>query len=812
MLQNYFKIAFRTILRKKVFSLVNIMGLSVGLASVLIISSYIMSEMSFDTFHKDADRTYRLLEHLQFNDAPERTSALVNGAIGKFSEDQVAGVTDYMRVMQLGAGGLNLKYKDKEFETPFLVSDHDFFTFFDFELASGIPSEVFRNPMSIVLSERESRKFFGEENPIGKTIVTRLNDDDYDLVVTGVMKDMPENSHLNFNMLLTFTTIDKFFKGFTSYYDSEWTLQSMLTYLKTEKTVDPKRITEGINQLAADNKPDEINWERRFSLQPLKDIHFGSADLEGDMNYREGDLNYLFIFGFVGLLILSIAFANYINLSTIKATDRIREIGLRRVVGANRKQLVLQFMMESVFVSVLSLGVAMTILQFCGPLVVMIFDNNLLSYIYQPEFLVGLVLVFVVLGLAAGLYPALAILKGKTVEALKNQVVGVKRQSFFKGVVLFQFIISLVMIVATLVVYNQLNYIENKDLGYDKEALALIEISSDQARDNQSLIISEFSRDADVLGVSVVSRVPAEWKSYYEVSIRDKQAKEFSGIPYIGVDESFLDVFNIGLKSGKNFGEGLVDSTKVLINETLARQLGIAEASGQAIELFGIRSGAQKMGLRENLNFEIMGIIDDFHFQSLREEIPPMIFVYKENPIQNIDYFVVKLRAQAMGQTMDRLKVAMQKFDPSPFGYNFLDDKLQRYYVEDNRRSNLFFIAASIAVFIAFIGLFALVHFALQKRLKEMSIRKVLGANVNSLIALLSRDYIKLLLIALVVAVPVSYLGMSNWLNDFVYRTQIQWWVFGLALSVCAMIAMITALTQIRKAARRNPADILRNE
>ncbi len=812
MIRNYLKIAYRTIIRKKVFSLVNILGLTVGVASCIIISAYLLSETSFDKFHKDSDRIYRVLEHLEIADQPKRSAALVGGAIGPTSADQVAGVTDHMRIMRLGAGGLNLKYRDNEFETPFMVVDNDFFSFFDFTLISGQKEEVFNNPLNVVLSETLIRKFFGDEDPMDKTITTQLNGKDYLLKVSGVMKDMPENSHLNLGMLLNFSTINNFFRGFVAYHNADWIQQSMTTYLKLGEGVMPEEATVSINQVAEQNKPEELTWQRQFSLQPLTNIHFGSNDLEGDLNNRKGDLNYLYIFGFIGALILTIAFTNYVNLSTIKATDRIKEIGLRRVVGADRKQLIMQFMSESVFISLISLVLAITLIQFSGPLVTLLFEDNLLRFIYTTEFLIGLFLVVSLLGMMAGVYPALTVIRGKTIQALRNQIIGGKKQTFFKGIVLFQFITSLVMIVATLVVYNQLNFINNKDLGYDKEALAIIDISSGKARDNEALIMNGFRNDPDVKAVSVVSRVPAEWKDYYEVSLRSADAREYENLPFLGVDKNFLDVFNIELQSGRNFRSGEGDSTKVLINETMARQLGLEQAVGQVVELYGIRRGAQEMGIRSNLHFEIIGVINDFHFQSLREEIPPMLFGFKHNRLQNIDYFVVKLNAQGMGETMDRLKTVMKQYDPSPFGYNFLDDKLERYYVEDRLRSKLFFTASFIAVFIAFIGLFALVHFALQKRLKEMSIRRVLGASVNSLMTMLGSQYLKLLIIAVFIAMPVAYLGMEKWLNDFAYRTPVQWWVFGLALLVCLIITAFTTLTQVSKVARKNPSEVLRNE
>lgn len=810
MLKNYIKITFRTLMRKRVFSLVNILGLSVGLASVLIISAYLISELRFDSMHQDGDRIYRVVERMDGGNQSTVSSSEVGAAVGVFAKSDLAGVDDFLRIMRLG--GLSLKYEDKEFGEDYLSTDANFFSFFDFPLLSGTPETVFKDAFNVVLTESMAQKFFGDVDPIGKLISTRVRNTDYNLKVTGVMKEMPENSHLKINMLLSHATADQFFNGFSQYYDNDWNSLDDITYLKLDKGVEASGIASGLNGLAATNRAVDEERTHTYRLQALRDIHFESEAFDDALNYREGDLSYVYIFACIGFIILAVAFTNYINLSTIKATDRIKEIGLRRAIGANSKQLIFQFMSESVLISLISLGLAFTLLQFSTPLVTLLFGIDILGFVYLPEYLALLTGFVLVLGILAGLYPAFTVLKARTVNALKSQTTGGKNQTFFKGVVLFQFVISLVMIMATLVVYNQLNYMGNKDLGYDKEAVAIIEVNSGDARRNQDLIVAGFKNDADVLEASASSRVPAEWKSYNKLSIEDTEGRGYHDIPFIGVDENFLTVFDIDMLSGRNFRPGSSDSLKVFVNETMAAQLGFQEVDGQIVELTHIKWGAQAREVQARPRFEVIGIIKDFHFQSLREEIPPMIFGYKVNPIQGIDYFVVKLNAERMGETMTRLRAVMKQFDQSPFEYNFLDDKLERYYVEDARRSKLFFIASSIAVFIAFIGLFALVHFALQKRLKEMSIRKVLGANIKSLVLLLSKDYLKLLLIAMVVAVPLSYWGMSGWLNEFVYRTAVSWWIFALALTVCLVITALTALTQINKTARRNPAEILRQE
>lgn len=812
MLKNYIITAIRSFRRNKVFSLVNLLGLSIGLASCIIISVYLIHERSFDRFHSDADRIYRVIEHVQGGSLDKRSLAKVEGALGPFSKSEIAAIEDMVRVYDLGV--LNMKRGDKEYGEPFYSFEKNFFSFFDYPLIEGTPESVFAHPKSVVLSESSARRYFGDENAMGKTIEVQTNYGNSEVIVSGIMKDMPENSHLHFDMVFAHETPDALLANFEflEEYNSNWSSSIFSTYVKTAAGVDRQQVAEAITAMADKNRPEEPGRIRTYSLQSLADIHLQSGDLEGDLNYHEGDSDYIYIFSIVGFIILVIAIANYINLSTIQATDRIKEIGLRRVVGAGRTQLTLQFMSESMFFSLLSFILAFTLIQFVRPFLNGLFEMDIIQLALSLDYLVIVGLVVVFIGLLTGYYPAVVVSRSKMIQALKSQTSGGNKQAFFKGVVAFQFIISLGMIITTIVVYSQINYIDNKDLGYDEEGVALIEINSNQARANEEAILNGFRNIPAVKSAAAVSRVPAEWKSFYEIEVTQESGQVHQGIPYIGVDESFLEVFDIELLRGRNFRPSAQDSLKVLINEKLAKQLGVDVVEGQRLTMTGIKIGADELGLRSTIPLEVIGVIADFHFQSLREEIPPMLFVYKKNPIQNIDYFVVKLQTPDLTNTMLQLKEVIKASDPSPFDYNFLDDKLSRYYEEDNKRSRLFIMASSIAVFIAFIGLYALVHAALQKRVKELGIRKVLGAGAKTLIVLLSKDYLWLLALAMLVASPLAYLGISNWLNDFVYKVEISWWYFALALLICMVITTLATMTQIGKAVNRNPSEVLRQE
>lgn len=797
-------------MRKKVFSLVNLAGLSTGLAACIIISAFIVSETSFDRFHSDSDRTYRVIEQVEGGELGLRMNANVPGAIGPEAQRSIAGVEAYLRIFELGV--LNIRRGEKEFGEPFYSVDPNFFAFFDFELISGSPSDVMNTPMGVVLSSSAAKKYFGEEDPIGKSLEARTNNGDFTLVVSGLMKDMPENSHLHFDMIFPHSIPDEMFNDFLASFNSNWEYSNFTTYLKLAAPSHQHMVRDQLNQLISTNRPKNEERNFSYSLQALTDIHFKSELLEGDLNYRESSSDYVYIFSIVGLVLLTIALVNYINLSTIKATDRIREIGLRRVVGASRGQLVIQFMTESAFFAMFSLILGFTLIQLFRPYLAGLFGVDIIVYLIDARAILLIIGIVLTLGLLAGYYPALIVLKSKMIAALKNQTIGMHRQTFFKGVTLIQFIVSITMVLSTIVVYSQLNYINNKDLGYEKESITLIEINSNLARANQQQIINGFNSIPEVKAVSAVSRVPAEWKQYYEVELTNEQGRVVPRIPFMTVDENFLELFNISLVSGRNFRADSRDSLKVLINETLARQLGINEIENQKLTLSGIKMGSQELGLASNPVYEVAGIVGDFHFQSLRERIPPMVLGFKRHVLQNIDYFTVKLQSANPTATMLQLKEVMKSFDPSPFDYNFLDDKVARYYEEDAKRSNLFIAMSSIAVFIAFIGLFALVNAAIQRRVKELGIRKVLGAGSRSLTLLLSSEYAVLLALAMIIASPIAYWGISQWLNDFVYKTEIHWWFFGLALVICLAITGLASFTQIYKAVSKNPSDVLRTE
>lgn len=810
MLKNYLKIALRSIIKGKVFFLINVLGLSVGIMSSIVIAAFIVSEASFDKFHSDADRIYRIVETTESPRLGERDLANVGGAVGPVAQTDIAAVEEYMRIFELGV--LNLRSGENEFVEPFFSFDSNFFTFFDYPLISGAAESVLKDPMNVVLSESLAKKVFDEEDPIGKTIEAPTDNGNFTFVVSGIMQDMPENSHLHFDMIVAHDSPDAMFGGFMDYYNTNWESNAFTTYLKLTKEADIAQVGESLNKVVDSNRPENPQLEWFYGLQALGDIHFESAEIEGGMNYRESSIGYVYIFSIVGFIILTIAFTNYINLSSIHATDRIKEMGLRKVVGASRLQLISQFLAESIFYTLTSFLLAFTLIQALRQTITRVFESDILQYILRLDYMLIAGGITLLLGLLAGYYPALIIMKSQTTEALKSQTLGMKKQTFFKGVVFFQFVIALGMILATIVVYRQLDYINQKDLGYDEDGIALIEINSDAARENQERILTGFAGIPGVKSASAVSRVPAEWKPYYEVQVKNQQGDELHRIPFIGADENFLDVFEIELIDGRNFRNEGGDSLKIMINETLAEQMGIKRVEGQIISLVGIKRGAEELGLRESLKLQVIGIVKDFHFQSLRENIPPMLFAYKINPLQNIDYFAVKIEANNLENTMASLREVMKASDPSPFDYNFLDDKLKRYYKEDTKRSRLFIGASGIAIFIAFTGLFALVQAALRRRVKELGIRRVLGAGMNSLALMLGKDYLLLLGIASLVACPLAYLGISEWLNDFAYKTNISWWYFGLSLLICLVITALATMSQITKAIHRNPSEVLRNE
>jgi putative ABC transport system permease protein len=576
-----------------------------------------------------------------------------------------------------------------------------------------------------------------------------------------------------------------------------------------------------MTKLVNDNFKAPAGTSFSFNLQPLKEVHLKSDNIiDGARNSNvdaipKGSAFYIRLFSFIGLFVLLIAGINYMNLTTARASNRLKEIGVRKTIGAHRSDLIRQFLLESLLVTLISFVLSLGLVNLLLP-AFNAFTGKQLSLGLSADYRIWvLAIVFAAgIGFLSGSYPALMLSRFRPVLLLK----GLKLQnrmdlSLRKSLVIFQFTISVVMIIGTIVLYLQVRYLNNTSLGFNKDLLAVIDVNTGKARSEFQAIKSEMEKVSSVKAVSVTSRVPGEWKSFVTIKIKKMGNTADPLVAYMfGADKDFMRTYEIQLLKGRNF-DTRADSNCIIINEVAARMLGITEATEELIDIPAVTDGSSFQTLNIPFKPRVIGIVKDFHFQSLREKIEPLVLAYNQNPIHVIDYYSVKIAPTNIQGTLDKLKTIMVSHDKSePFEYHFLDDQLALFYVEDARRQTLLIWVALATIFIACLGLFGLATYAAEQRVKEMGIRKVLGASVFSLTSLLSKDFLKLVLIANGIAFPTAWWATNKWLQEYAYHVDVEWWVFVVAGSSAIIIALVTVCYQAIKAAIANPVKSLRAE
>jgi putative ABC transport system permease protein len=816
MLLNYFKITLRYLLKNRTFSFINIFGLTFGFLCFTLIALYLFDELSFDMFHKDAGRTYRVIQHIQQDDGTLRTVAPVAARIAPEALSQLPEVEDIFRVSGIGRITLGNDPATRDYERV-LTTDENFFTFFDFQLLEGDPATALKRPDGIVLSEKLAKKYFGSEPAMGKSLwsVLRRNEQNVHFTVTGIMKDFPKNSHLQFDILYAESTWPSVFNWYTNFMASDWSSNSFVTYVKLKPDVDQQAFEGKLTELVEAHYPADKEFKSSFALQPMKDIHLYSDNIQGnDINANGIKPFYLYLFAAVAFLILLIASLNYMNLSTAAAYKRTREIGTRKTLGALRSQLIAQFSGEAILLSVVSLILAAALLQTLLPAINAFAEKELALQALPLRWAVALVVVMIAAGLLSSLYPAYIIARVRPSEALKKDVkLGNRSLPVRKLLVAGQFAISIIMIASTLVIYRQLNFMRSKDLGFNLQNLLVIDINSNRLRQNFETVKAEFSSVPEVQSITTSTRVPGEWKNFPISMVKPEGEPSGQEMIYVGIDQDFLSTYNIRLLEGRNFIAGTADSTKVILTKLAVEQLGLTNPIGQVVEIPTVRWGGAIEELDQPLRVEVIGIADDFHFESFRQEMMPVIFAAPNTAIQRIDYYTLNVKTSNWTETIEKLKAANTKIDPdNPLEYTFLDSRFEEFYKADEKRGQIFLVFSSVIVLIACLGLFAVVSYTIESRTKEIGIRKVLGASVQNIVGLISKEFLLLVAIAALVAVPVAFFLMKNWLQDFAYHVTMGVDVFVLSGVIALVIAFATISFRSIKAAIANPVDSLRNE
>ncbi len=795
MFRNYLKIAIRKIVRNKLYSAINVVGLTIGITCSCLLFLFVMDELSFDNMHDKANRIYRVIEVSEKTE-PSRFYGQTSPAVGWSLEEDFSQVLMHTKVHQPW-GHLDINWNGQRIsERSWLMVDENFLKIFDFEFLSGSAETALTSPNEVILTESVATKFFGNKQPIGEVLNFNTIEP---ITVVGVIKNHPDNSHLKFDVILSKNT---FFKW--ENYDRSWDEYGAFTYLLLDEENDINGLQAEMSGFIQRHLAKNPN-KRNFQFQPLQDIYLGSENIEYGLTDLKGNYYYIFIFMAIGIFILIIASINYINLATAKSMQRAKEIGLRKVAGAYRGQLIRQFLLESILITaiafLLSIGLIDLILPYFNQIAGKTFSFSDFGILKILTFLLGIA---TLIGIMSGSFPAFYLSKLKPTQTLKGELKTTAGNLRFRQLlVITQFTLSIIMLIATLVVYQQMQFISNKQLGFSKDQLLVVDINNGNVRNSFEAMKTEFGKIAGVSEVAVSSRVPGEWKGIVQTYAKAKGSSDGDSLEtyFMGFDEDMLSCYQMELKSGLNFsGNEAVDSVYIMINETAAKYFGGESSLNKEIKLGGI-----------DYAFKVIGIVKDVHFQSLHEKIAPLIIGYRANPIQSIDYFSLKLASNDLPTTIAEINKVHEKFDDStPMEYHFLDQQLEVFYKNEQKAGKLFAIGAGLTILIACMGLFGLASFIIQRRTKEIGLRKVLGASNASLLVLLLKNFAVQVIVSFVIAAPIAYIVMNKWLAYFTYKTALSLDIFLWAGILTLGIAVLTVSYRAIKATGTNPSETLK--
>ena len=806
MIKNYFKIAFRNLWKNKGFSAINILGLAIGITTCLIIMLFVYNELSYDRFNVKSSRIVRVT--FQGSAAGEKfNEASIMPPVAQTIKADFPEVEEATRIRDFGRP--KLVYGDKSFkEDAFAFVDANFFGVFTLPIIEGDAKTALAAPNTVVITKALARKYFGNENPIGKVINFKEGDKSA-FKVTGLISAVPVNSHFRFELFASMVSLPEskeptwMSSNFYTYVvlrdgDDYKKLEAKLPGL-VEKYIGPQMV-QAMHVTLSEFRKKGNNLS--FHLQRLTDIHL-STEFTNDLS-RSGDVRYVYIFGAIALFMLLIACINFMNLSTAGASRRAREVGIRKVIGSLRIDLIRQFLIESVVITAFAFLLAIGLVYLALPVFNTLAGQNLtLQFADHPLLLPGLLLFVLLTGIVAGSYPAFYLSSFKPVAILKGKFVsGRKSVGLRSGLVVFQFFVSITLIVITTVVYKQLSYIQHKKLGYNKEQVMILPVW--MLGKNSELFSNELVNDPRVVSSTNSGYLPAGQSDnnnffVYPGENPDQMVKTLR----YEVDEKYISTLGIQLLTGRNFSKEFAsDSSAVVLNEAAAKVFGWGEtAPGHSI------STTNHEG--KKITYHVIGIVKDFHFRSLHDLISPLVMVLAPNP----GMMIVKLKTTDITSLLGDLKKRWDGLgSEEPFTYSFLDDRFKNTYQSEQKIGFILGIFAGLTIFIACLGLFGLAKFTTEQRIKEIGIRKILGASVVGIANLLSADFLKLVLLGFIASTPVAWFAMNKWLQDFAYRIDVSWWIFAFAAFTALAIALITVSFQAVKAAFANPVKSLRTE
>ncbi|BAU55325.1 ABC transporter permease [Mucilaginibacter gotjawali] len=785
MIKNYIKTAWRNLLKNKFYSLINIAGLTAGLAIGILILLWVQDELSFNSFHKNTPDIYRL-ELFGGTGASRQIFTVGVAPIGPLAKQQLPDVLDQVRIT--GNYDYSLyKYQDKVFgDENAVYADPSFFSVFDFHLVKGDPAKPFSDDNSVVITKSTAEKCFGLLNPIGKVIRA---DNKANFTVSGVIDDFPKNSDLNFDMIMPMSLHMKMMLAQKNDMTNNFNFFNYETFLLLKPGSDLKSLATKIRQIHLNHKADDTDAE--YLLLPLSKMHLYNADMS------DNGISTIRIFIIIAILILVIACINYVNLSTARSMLRSKEISMRKIVGAGKAQLFIQFIVETALLFSLATFLAIGLIYLLMPLFNQVASKQL---VFNPgDYHIWLVILVAVAGTlaASSIYPALLLSSFEPLKALKGKIsAGIGDVLFRKILVVTQFTFSIILIIGTIIITGQLNYMRSKNLGYDKSDV--ISVWMRDMAPHYEAAKAELLKQPGVLAVTRTNQNIVRFQGFTgDVQWDGKDPKDNLMVHPIVVDKDVISFFKMKMVAGTMFTGAKTDTARFVLNQAAIKEMGMKDAIGKRFKMEGIEG-------------QIIGVVKDFHYASMKEKIAPAVFWYKPEYLNKM--YIKTTRRDAPKALAAAEKAFKQYNGEYPFGYAFLDDIFNNIYQGEQRQGTLFTYFAGIAIFISCLGLLGLAAYTAQVRTREIGVRKVLGASVGRIVGLLAQDFIKLVFIAIVIATPLAWFAMHKWLEAYAYRINIGWWVFALAGLMAVVIAFATISFQSIKAALMNPVKSLRSE
>lgn len=794
MFRNYFKMMFRSLRKYKVYSFINVVGLAMGMACCILILLWVYHEMSYDRFHEKKDRIYRVLQYIKYSEVV--TWAITQGPLGPALKEEIPEFEDVVRYEN---ARWRMKYNEDIFVRRGGYVDPSFLSMFSFPLIKGDPERALSDPHAMVITEELAETMFGMEDPMGKTIHVA---DRWDMKVTGVLKNIPDNSHLQFDFLGNMA-----FAREVGYTVDIWTNSTFITYVLLPENIPAEIVDEKIYNFL-DTKPTLEDWEK-LSLQALTKIHFSTSI--GYDNAVKTNPQYVVVFFGAALFILLIACINFMNLSTARSTLRSKEVGLRKVAGAYRGQLIHQFLGESLMLSILSFIVAMGLVILFLPMFNQLSGKQFTLDVFgTPHVILGVFTIVLSTGILSGSYPAFILSAFKPVKVLKSTLgTGTGKSILRRILVVFQFSISILLLIGTMIIYSQVRFLQNQDIGYDKENLIYLP-APPQIRQQYDTFKNELLKNPKVLNVSASTSHAAYGITFTNGLWNWEGKNEEEDILFRGnfVNYDYFKTFSLRMVSGRSFSRThATDSSAIIINEKALEIMGLGDPIGKRVN-YGRNPD-------EYTPFHIIGVVKDFNFLSLHTEIEPLVILLSGGRFGfgNPSFIYVRIAPEHIDETIKFLENQWNRFSPDySFDFGFLDESFDRLYRAEERIGNILKSFTILAVFVSCLGLFGLASFMVMRRTKEIGVRKVLGASFSKILFLLVKEFSTWIIVANIISWPVAYFAMNRWLQNFAYRTSVQLWIFIAAGFVTLMISMLTVSYQAVKAARANPVDALRYE